>query len=222
MILGRLFTQLFEQGVVIVATSNRHPNDLYKDGLQREHFLPFIALLKDKVEVVALESPHDYRLKHLKSLETVYMPHLGHKADYFLAKSFSDLTNGATPQPVTLQVLGRNIHVQNAHGDVAMFTFHELCEEPKGPADYIEIAKEFSTILISDIPQLTPEKRNEAKRFVNLIDELYEHKVKLICTAAEPPQKLYVEGHGAFEFKRTVSRLLEMQSEVYLKQPHIA
>lgn len=221
MILGRLFTELFNQGVVMVATSNRHPNDLYKDGLQREYFLPFIALLKQKVDIAELISPHDYRLKHLKALSTTYYPYLGKKADKFLTQSFEELTNGATPQAVTLQVLGRRIYVPNAHGDIAMFTFHELCEEARGPADYIEITREFSTILLSDIPKLTPEKRNEAKRFVNLIDEMYEHKVKLICTAAATPDQLYTEGHGAFEFKRTVSRLLEMQSEIYLKQPHV-
>lgn len=221
MVLGRLFTELFDRGVVMVATSNRHPDDLYKDGLQREHFLPFISLLKKRTEVVELDSPEDYRLKHLKALATTYCAHLGPKADQFLIQSFKSLTNGAQPQPVTLQVLGRKIHVPNAHGDIAMFSFHELCEEARGPADYIEIAREFSTILVSDIPQLTSDKRNEAKRFVNLIDELYEHKVKFICTASVPPHKLYPEGQGAFEFKRTVSRLLEMQSEVYLKQPHV-
>lgn len=221
MILGKLFSELFKHGVVIVATSNRHPDDLYKDGLQRENFLPFIALLKGKVEVIALESPEDYRLKHLKALATTYYPNLGKKADEFIVKSFKELTNDAKPQPVTLQVLGRKIYVSNAHADIAMFTFHELCGEPRGSADFLEISREFSTVLVSDIPILSPDNRNEAKRFVNLIDEFYEHKVKFICTAAAQPKDLYKEGHGAFEFKRTVSRLMEMQSEIYLKQPHI-
>ena len=222
MILGRLFTELFKEGVVVVATSNRHPDDLYKDGLQREHFLPFIDLLKSTMEVAELSSETDYRLEHLKSLKTTFLAPLGNEASVFLKESFRKLTYGAAPEPITLSVLGRKIHVPCSHGDVAMFSFGELCEQPLGAADYIEIAREFSTVLLADIPQMTSEKRNEAKRFVTLIDALYEHKVKLICTAETSPQALYIDGHGAFEFERTASRLIEMQSESYLAAGHLA
>lgn len=222
MILGRLFTELFNLGIVIVATSNRHPNDLYKDGLQRESFLPFIALLKKRVNVIELASPKDYRLEHLKSLKTTYFTPLGNEADNFLEKTFHELTHGAPCSPYDLPILGRVIPIKKTCGDVAAFSFKELCESPLGAADYIEVAREFGTIILSDIPELTPEKRNEAKRFVTLIDELYEHKVKLICTASVAPQALYTKGHGSFEFERTVSRLIEMQSESYLAAAHLA
>lgn len=222
MLLGRLFTELFKEGVTIVATSNRHPDDLYKDGLQRENFLPFIDLLKEKVEVVALTSLKDYRLQHLKSLQTTYFTPLGKHADWFMEKTFRELTHGAPSETYRLPVLGREIAIQKTCGDVAALTFKELCEAPLGAADYIEIAKEFGTILLSNIPVMGTEQRNEAKRFITLIDALYEHKVKLLCTASAPPPNLYVGKHWAFEFARTSSRLIEMQSESYLATAHLA
>jgi len=220
MILGRLFTQLFELGVIVVATSNRPPNDLYKDGLQRERFEPFIDLLKENTEEVELNSAKDYRLSHLKSLSTVYYSPLDSRADQFLEDAFADLTHDATPVKARLQTSGRVLFINKTYGDVAWASFRELCEAPLGAADYIEIAREFSTLLLSDIPKMSREHRNEAKRFVTLIDELYEHKVKLICTAEASPDKLYEKGDGSFEFDRTASRLIEMQSQKYMTKGH--
>ncbi|MCE3231975.1 MAG: ATPase [Rickettsiaceae bacterium] len=222
MILGRLFAYLFENGVIVVATSNRVPDDLYKDGLQREQFIPFIELLKKRVEVVKLESDEDYRLSHLKSLSTVYYYPLDKNADDFLVNTFASLTNNAKPEKRILDVSGRDLLIPKSHGDIAWISFSDLCEKPLGAADYIELAREFSTVLISGIPKLSRESRNEAKRFVTLIDELYEHKVKLICTADAPPAELYPAGDGSFEFERTVSRLIEMQSGKYLEESHIS
>jgi cell division protein ZapE len=221
MLLGRLFTHLFKNGVIVVATSNRIPDDLYKDGLQRSGFLPFIELLKKHVEVVKLEAEKDYRLSHFKSLSTVYYCPIDKKAAEFLQQTFREITNNATPRPRIIKIASRDLTIEKTHGDVAWVSFSELCETALGAADYIELAREFSTIILSDIPKLTHEYRNEAKRFVNLIDELYEHKVKLICTAAAAPDQLYKSGDGSFEFERTASRLIEMQSDKYLQEEHV-
>lgn len=221
MLLGRLFTHLFKNGVIVVATSNRIPDDLYKDGLQRSEFLPFIELLKKNVEVLKLDAEKDYRLSHFKSLSTVYYCPIDKKADDFLRQTFSNITNNATPRSRTIKIASRDLVVERTHGDVAWVSFAEICETALGAADYIELAREFSTIILSDIPKLTKEYRNEAKRFVTFIDELYEHKVKLICTAAAAPSELYKSGDGSFEFERTVSRLTEMQSDKYLQEEHI-
>lgn len=218
MILGRLFTHLFDNGVVVIATSNRAPDDLYKDGLQREGFLPFIRLLKQKTEVIELCSATDYRLNRLKAMQTMY--YTGDAPDQFAAESFATLTHHATPEPTEITSLGRVITLPYTAGNIALEHFNALCEKPLGPADYIEIARHFNTLILTHIPQLTPEKRNEAKRFVTLVDALYEHKVKLICTADVLPEQLYPAGHGAFEFERTVSRLMEMQAESYLHEEH--
>lgn len=222
MILGRLFSELFALGIVTVSTSNRHPDDLYQGGLQRDRFLPFIELLKQKATVLELAASQDYRLAHLHALATTYYFPIDSKAEAFLHQSYNELTNYASMESGTLRVMGREITLSAVHGDVALTNFKELCERPLGSADYLEIACEFSTLLIADIPCLSREKRNEAKRFVTLIDALYEHKVKLICTAEVSPQHLYPEGQGAFEFERTVSRIMEMQSESYLSSRHIS
>ncbi len=222
MILGRLFAELFENGVVIVATSNRHPDELYKDGLQRDRFVPFIDLIKSKVNICKLEAAQDYRLSHLKALSTFYYTPLDKKSNQFMKETFSSLTNNSEPQQRTLNISGRTLVLSKTYGDIAWVNFSELCEKALGAADYIEIAKEFSTVLISDIPQLSIDGRNEAKRFTTLIDELYEHKVKLICTAEATPENLYKAGDNSFEFERTASRLIEMQSEKYLKEAHIS
>jgi cell division protein ZapE len=222
MILGRLFKQLFDLGVVIVATSNRHPDDLYQGGLQRELFLPFIALLHENAKVVHLQSATDYRLIHLHALETTYYYPLDDHAGTFMQQSWDELTNAAPMLAGKVHVMGRDIELSVMHNDIAMLTFAELCARPLGSADYLEMACEFNTILISGIPRLNPENRNEAKRFMTLIDILYEHKVKLVCTAAVPAAELYTEGDGVFEFARTVSRLIEMQSEQYLCCGHIS
>ncbi len=222
MILGRLFSQLFAAGVVIVATSNRHPDDLYAGGLQRELFLPFIRLLQEQADVVELASPRDYRLTHLRALGTTYFYPLGTAATRFIRQSYNELSNFAPLQPGSVDVLGRTVALGAVHGDIALSSFRELCEQPLGPADYLEIACEFSTLIIADIPRLTPEKRNQARRLVTLIDALYEHRVKLICSAEVPAEELYKDSDGAFEYQRTVSRLIAMQTDHYLNSQHLA
>ena len=219
MILGRLFEALFDAGVVVIATSNRPPRDLYKDGLQREIFLPFIDMLEERLDVKELEAGVDYRLDRLKSME-VYLTPADAEADAKLDDDFHSLSIGGHPRPVTLKVQGREIVIPQEAEGVAMANFSDLCEKPLGPGDFLEIARCFHTLVLKEIPKLGPEKRNEAKRFVTLIDALYEAKVNLICSAEAPPEELYTEGDGAFEFERTVSRLMEMQSEDYLAAPH--
>jgi cell division protein ZapE len=219
MILGRLFEALFEQGVVIVATSNRHPRDRYKDGLQRERFMPFIDLIMERMEVLELDAERDYRLERLKGMD-VYVTPDDAAAERKLDGDFRDLTLGATPHRRTVRVNGRDIEFPQAAEGVALTTFDDLCRKPLGPGDYLEIARQFHTVIMKHIPQMGPEMRNEAKRFVTLIDALYEGKVNLICSAAVPPEQLYPAGDGAFEFERTVSRLMEMQSRDYLEAGH--
>lgn len=219
MILGALFTHLFDQGVVVVATSNRHPKDLYKDGLQRERFLPFIDVLLDKMNVMELASARDYRLERLQGME-VYITPSGDAATAKLAADFDALTVGAEGREVKVEVNGRTVTISNAAEGVALVSFDELCAQPLGPGDYLEIATRFHTMMVQDIPKLGPHNRNEAKRFVTLIDALYEAKVNLVCSAAVPPTELYTEGDGAFEFERTVSRLMEMQAADYMALPH--
>ncbi|MGZ8162836.1 MAG: cell division protein ZapE, partial [Methylobacter sp.] len=220
MILGRLFSKLFDLDTTVVITSNRHPNDLYQGGLQRELFLPFVKLLQETSEIIELAAKEDYRFSRLQALETTYYFPLDENAGEFVQQSYNKFTNFAPLQPGVLKVWGREIILAAVHGDVVLTSFDELCAQPLGSADYLEIASEFSTLIMAEIPRLNVEARNEAKRFVTLIDALYEHKVKLICTAAVPAQELYTQGDGAFEFERTVSRLIEMQSEGYLHTEH--
>jgi cell division protein ZapE len=218
MILGRLFERLFEEDVVIVATSNRRPDDLYKNGLNRQLFLPFIALLKEKLDVVEIAGPQDFRLHQLMAAPVWYSP-LGPAADEAMARAWRRLTASATPQAVTLDVGGRVLRVERHAAGVARFTFEELCARPLGAADFLEIAERFHTVLLENIPRLTPSMREEAARFRTLIDALYEGKVKLVASAEAEPQSLYPAGDQSFEFERTASRLMEMRSEAYLALP---
>jgi len=219
MILAGLFEDLFKRGVTVVATSNRHPDELYKHGLNRHLFLPFIDSLKDQSEIFELASERDYRLERLTEAPVWYAIEDGAAA---LDRTFERLTLGASPQSCMLTVKGRKVPVTREAAGVARFTFAELCAQPLWAEDYRAIAATFHTVLLENIPVLEPTKRNEAARFVTLIDTLYEAKVKLVASAAAEPEQLYPIGDGSFEFQRTASRLHEMRSIEYMAEAHIA
>jgi cell division protein ZapE len=225
MILSRLFSRLLDEGVTVIATSNRPPRDLYLGGLNRELFLPFIDLVEKALDVVPLNGPLDYRLERLGGFPTWHVPN-GAEATAALSAAFFRLTDyppedreHVPSEDIPVQG-SRILHVPKSLKGVAVFSFRRLCGEPRGAADYLAIARRYHTVLIVGIPLLGPEKRNEAARFVTLIDALYEHKVKLLAAADAEPAALYPEGDGAFEFQRTVSRLIEMQSQDYLALGH--
>ncbi len=211
MIVGRLFEALFAAGVTVVTTSNRIPDDLYKDGLNRQIFLPFIDLIKDKMVVWELAGPTDYRQDRLEG-SPVYFTPIGPDARAAIAQVWADLSGGPASELV-LPVKGRAVVLPAFRNGVARATFYELCGKPLGPADYLAIAEAVRVLVLEDIPCLSRSNFNEAKRFVTLIDALYEAKVRLICSAADVPEMLYLEGEGTFEFERTASRLREMQGE---------
>ncbi len=211
MIVGRLFDLLYEGGVVVVTTSNRHPDDLYKDGLNRQLFLPFIARIKEQLQVWELVSPTDYRQNRLEGAPVYFTP-IGPEARHNIRDVWTDLSGGAA-EPLVLHVKGRSVELPAFRNGVARATFYDLCGRMLGPADYLAIADELKVLVLEDIPLLSRNNFNEAKRFVTLIDALYEAKVRLICSAAAEPEMLYVEGEGTFEFERTASRLREMQDQ---------
>jgi cell division protein ZapE len=215
MILGRLFEALFERGIVIVATSNRVPDDLYKDGLNRSNFLPFIDLLKERVDVHQLDSATDYR-QGRETGDRVYFQPLGRDATAGMDAAWQREIADEDEGPLTLSVRGRRIAIPRAAGEIGRASFTDLCAVPLGPADYLAVAEQFRVFFLDDIPKLTWAKHNEAKRLVTLIDAFYEAKVKFYCSADAPPETLYTEGKGAFEFERTASRLAEMQGAEWL------
>jgi cell division protein ZapE len=219
MILGRLFEQLFAAGTVIVVTSNVAPDRLYEGGLNRQLFLPFIAEIKARLEVVELNGATDYRLQRIAGLK-VYLTPLSPDADFGMDAAWTRLTGGAKAGPLTLTVLGRPVAVPAAARGVARFGFADLCEKPLAAPDYLEIARHFHTVLIDHIPVMTENMPNVARRFIVLIDTLYDESVKLVCSAAAEPQALYPAGTGSEAFRRAASRLAEMQSEDYLRKGH--
>jgi len=226
MIMSRLFRALIvEEGVTVVTTSNRPPRDLYKDGLNREHFLPFIDLIQSELDVFELNGPHDYRLERIAGMKAWHTP-LGDEATAQLRELFFRLTDyppeDAEHVPsAELDVGGgRTLHVPKSLKGVAVFSFRRLCGEARGAADYLAVAHAYKVVVLVGIPVMGPEMRNEATRFVTLIDALYENNVKLFASAAAEPEDLYCSGDGSFEFERTVSRLMEMQSAEYMAEGH--
>lgn len=224
-IMSRLFTGLLNQRVTIVTTSNRPPDDLYKDGLNRQLFLPFIDLVKDRLDVMGLNGPTDYRRDRLGNAALWHVPN-GPDATKALSTAFFRLTDypvedRAKVPGEELPVHGsRTLYVPKSLKGVAVFSFKRLCGEARGASDYLAVARHYHTVIIVGIPVMSPESRNEAARFVTLIDALYEYKVKVLASADAEPEKLYPAGDGAFEFERTVSRILEMQSDAYLEKGH--
>jgi cell division protein ZapE len=221
MILGRLFSRLFELGTVVVATSNVAPEDLYKDGLNRALFLPFIAQINAHMDVLRLDARTDFRLEKLAGVKMWLVP-ADQEADAALDRAWARMTGNATAKPRDISIKGRVLHVpRSAHG-VARFSFAELCETPLGASDYLRLAHDYHTLMIDHIPVMDYADRNAAKRFIALIDTLYDNAVKLMASAEADPLTLYraTEGGEANEFKRTSSRLIEMSSESYLAMPH--
>lgn len=219
MILGRLFEALVAQGVTVVATSNRRPDDLYKDGLNRQLFEPFIETLKSRLDIVHVDAARDFRLDRLRGAPVYYSPP-GPEADAAMDRAWSAMIAGAQEQAEALTVKGRTVPAPRTARGLARFTFAELCEAPLGASDYLAIVRRYGALFIDRIPKMGPENRNEARRFVTLVDAIYESRTKLVCSAAAAPQRLYTKGDGAFEFERTASRLAEMQTADYLGAEH--
>ncbi len=224
MVITRLFNELFALGVILVATSNRRPDDLYEHGLNRHRFLPFIEQIKHRLEIIPLQGPVDYRYTRLKGAQTYYFP-VNEETTQQLSATFFRLTDRSIADRAKvpseeLHVHGRTLFVPKSARGVAVFSFKRLCANPLGTADYLAIARTYHTVIMVAIQQFTSDNNDEAKRFINLIDAFYEHNVKFLCSAAVPLQSLYAGGDVQFEFERTISRLTEMQSETYLSQGH--
>jgi cell division protein ZapE len=219
MILSRLFTELFSLGCVLVATSNVEPDNLYPDGLNRGLFVPFIGMLKANVSVMSLDARTDYRLEKTRRLPVFCQP-LNAQADAAIEEAWSVITEGQPAKVEEIPMKGRSIHVPAAAAGAARFTFSDLCEKPLGASDFLAIAERYDTVFVEHIPFMGPQNRNETKRFIILIDALYDHGVRLFASAAAEPEKLLTEKRGTegFEFDRTASRLFEMQSQDYITQ----
>ena len=215
MIIGRLFKKLFEADVVVVATSNMLPQDLYKDGLQRSSFLEAIGLIEQQMQVIELTSAKDYRLDKLSG-QSLYFTPIDANSRQSLRAAFQRLTGSVSGKPTMLEIKGRQLRIAEAAAGVAFVTFADLCEQPLGALDYLAIENNFHTVIMDGIPVLRPEQRNAARRFINLIDTLYDGRVCLIASAAAEPNQLYAAGDGAFLFERTASRLTEMRTDGYL------
>jgi cell division protein ZapE len=220
MILGRLFEALFARGVVVVATSNTTPDDLFRDKPGRDAFLPFIALLKRHLDVLVMEAGRDWRRMRERGMRTWHVP-ADARAEAALDAAFAELTGGAPARPARLAIMGRTLTVPLAANGVARFDFEALCEQPLGPGDYLALATHFHTLVLDGIPRLGAANLEAARRFITLIDSIYDHRVKLLASAAAPPDTLYERGDDAGMFKRTASRLEEMQSQEYLALPHL-
>jgi cell division protein ZapE len=220
LILGRLFQALFQRGTVVVATSNTVPDELFKGQPGRDAFLPFIALIKRRLEVLVLDAARDYRRERLLDLPSWHMP-ADARAEAAMDAAFRDLTGQDHGRPIRLTLLGRSIAVPQAADGVARFDFDALCGQPLGPADYLAVATHFHTVLLDGIPRLGAENFDKAKRFITLVDALYEHRVKLVASAAAAPDAIYERGENAAMFARTASRLHEMQSRAFRAMPHL-
>ena len=216
MILGRLFDALFDHKVVLVITSNRPPLDLYKNGLNRDLFLPFITMITERLQIFEVAGPRDFRLDRLRGARTYFFPSTAPESRTGFDRLWTDMTRLNTEMDCVLTVNERKLSFKRAAGPLLRATFAELCGEANGPADYLAIAERFTTVFIEDVPIMSPANRNEARRFVTLIDALYEGSTKTVILAAAEPSHLYPAGDGAFEFERTASRLEEMRSEDYL------
>ncbi|NNL96054.1 MAG: cell division protein ZapE [Xanthomonadales bacterium] len=219
MLLAGLLQTLFNEGVVLVATSNLHPDELYRDGLQRARFIPAIELLHQHTQVIHVEGETDFRLRILERSEIYHCPH-DDAAEASLTERFAALGGGVS-LPAELKVNGRVIKARRRADGVIWFDFHALCEQPRSTSDYIEISKAFNTVLVSGLPAMDDRHNDAARRFVNLVDEFYDRNVKLLITAATPMEQIYTGDRLSFEFQRTTSRLVEMQSHEYLARPHL-
>lgn len=220
MILGRLFAALFARGVVVVATSNTLPDDLFAGQPGRDAFLPFIALIKQHLDVLVLDGARDYRRERLRGIATWHVP-ADNRAERALDAAFAQLAGNAARREERLLVMGRSLRVPLAAAGVARFDFAGLCGQPLGAGDYLAIATHFHALVLDAIPRLGPENHNEARRFITLIDALYDHRVKLVASADAEPDLLYQQGDGAKAFERTASRLIEMQGQAWLALPHL-